>query len=183
MRASLQNLLVLFTLGSLSELESIGQQSAVNRPLEPIAAELEPSRIVTYKTAGGKKLGLHIFNPPKHETSDRRAAFVSFHGGGWTGGFPRRFYPFVDHFARLGLVGISVEYRLMNEERGITVFDCVKDARSAIRYIRAHASELGIDPSKLIVCPPSRSTGPGAHARASSVAPDAERPEPPARRS
>ena len=127
------------------------QQRTVVRPLEPIAAKLEPSTIVTYKTVGDKELGLHIFNPTKHRASDTRAAFVSFHGGGWTGGFPRRFYPFVDHFARMGFIGISVEYRLMNKERGITVFDCVKDARSAIRYIRTNASELGIDPNKLIV--------------------------------
>jgi len=141
------------------------QQSTLFRPLEPIAAKLEPSTVVTYKTAGGKKLGLHIFNPANHRNSDTRAAFVSFHGGGWTGGFPRRFYPFVDHFARLGLVGIGVEYRLMNKDRGITVFDCVKDARSAIRYVRAHASELGIDPNKLIVSGGSA----GAHLAASTA--------------
>ena len=141
------------------------QQSTVVRPLEPIAAELEPSSIVTYKTVGDKELGLHIFNPANHKTSDTRAVFVSFHGGGWTGGYPRRFYPFVNHFARMGLVGISVEYRLMNKERGITVFDCVKDARSAIRYIRSHASELGIDPNKLVVNGGSA----GAHLAASTA--------------
>jgi acetyl esterase/lipase len=31
------------------------------------------------------------------------------------------------------------------------VFDCEKDARSAVRYIRAHAAELGIDPQKIVV--------------------------------
>ena len=141
------------------------QQTAVVRPLEPIAAKLEPSSVVTYKTVGDKELELRIFNPANHKNSDTRPAFVAFHGGGWTGGFPRRFYPFVDHFARLGLVGISVEYRLMNEERGITVFDCVKDARSAIRYTRAHASEMGIDPNKLIVSGGSA----GAHLAASTA--------------
>ena len=53
----------------------------------------------------------------------------------------------------------------MNKDRGITVFDCVKDARSAIRYVRAHASELGIDPSKLIVSGGSA----GAHLAASTA--------------
>jgi acetyl esterase len=33
----------------------------------------------------------------------------------------------------------------------VTVFDCVKDGRSAVRYIRQHASELGIDPDKIAV--------------------------------
>lgn len=166
MRASsFRNYFVIFALGSLSNLESIGQQSAVNRPLESIAAGLEPSRKVAYKTVGDRQLGLHIFNPPEHETSDRRAAFVSFHGGGWTGGYPQRFYPFVHHFTEMGLVGISVEYRLLSKDRGITVFDCVKDARSAIRYVRSHASELGIDPNKLIVSGGSA----GAHLAASTA--------------
>jgi acetyl esterase/lipase len=49
------------------------------------------------------------------------------------------------------MVGISVEYRLFNKNAGTTVFDCVKDARSAARYVRAHAAELGIDPQKLVV--------------------------------
>ena len=33
----------------------------------------------------------------------------------------------------------------------IAVFDCVKDGRSAIRYLRQHAGELGIDPEKIVV--------------------------------
>ena len=150
MRTCIYVLTITF-LGLLLSQTLRGQQTTVYRPLEPIADKLEPSTIVTYKIVGGEELGMHIFNPPKHKASDTRAAFVSFHGGGWSGGFPRRFYPFVDHFARLGLVGISVEYRLLNRDLGTTVFDCVKDARSAIRYIRSHASELGIDPNKLIV--------------------------------
>lgn len=60
-------------------------------------------------------------------------------------------YPFADHYARLGLVGISVQYRLFNPKSQTMVFDCVKDARSAVRYVRAHAGELGVDPQKIIV--------------------------------
>jgi acetyl esterase/lipase len=63
---------------------------------------------------------------------------------------PRRQYPFAAHFAKLGLVGISVEYRLAKPGSGTTVFDCVKDSRSAMRFVRAHAAELGIDPQKIV---------------------------------
>jgi len=31
-------------------------------------------------------------------------------------------------------------------------FDCVKDGRSAVRYIRSHAADFGIDPRKIAVC-------------------------------
>jgi len=42
-------------------------------------------------------------------------------------------------------VGISVQYRLYDAKKNVSVFDCVKDARSAVRYVRAHATELRID--------------------------------------
>ena len=32
----------------------------------------------------------------------------------------------------------------------MTVFECVKDARAAMRYVRSHAPELGIDPDKIV---------------------------------
>ncbi len=115
-----------------------------------LAAKLEPTRVVVYKKVGDRQLHLNIFEPEGLRPSDRRACFLTIHGGGWTGLEPRRQYPFAAHFARLGLVGISVEYRLVTPGSGTTVFDCVKDARSAVRYVRAHAAQLGIDPQKII---------------------------------
>ena len=115
-----------------------------------LAAELEPTRVVVYKQVGGRDLHLNIFEPEGHQPTDRRACFLTIHGGGWTGLEPRRQYPFAAHFARLGMVGISVEYRLAKPASGTTVFDCVRDGRSAMRYVRTHAAELGIDPQKIV---------------------------------
>jgi acetyl esterase len=119
--------------------------------VDKMAAALQPTRQVVYKTAGERELHLHIFEPQGHKATDQRACYVVIHGGGWTSGSPVRMYPFADHFAKLGLVGISVEYRLLGKPAGTTPFDCAKDGRSAIRFIRGHASELGIDPQKIIV--------------------------------
>jgi acetyl esterase/lipase len=49
------------------------------------------------------------------------------------------------------MVGISVEYRLYKAGTNVSVFECVKDVRSALRYVRAHSTELGIDPQKIVV--------------------------------
>ncbi len=131
--------------------------SAEDKPLKRLdaagrlAAELEPSRLVVYKTVARGELFLHVFEPSDWKPSDRRPCFLVFHGGGWMGGQPRRMYPFADHFARKGMVAISAQYRLRNPRKGITVFDCVKDARSAMRFVRSHAASLGIDPDKIIV--------------------------------
>ncbi len=75
----------------------------------------------------------------------QRACFVAIHGGGWTSGSPRSMYAFTDHCAKLGMVAVSVEYRLYKARTPVTVFECVKDTRAALRYVRAHAEELGID--------------------------------------
>jgi acetyl esterase/lipase len=116
-----------------------------------LAAKLSPTRELVYKKVGDRELHLHIFHPEGWKATDRRGCFITFHGGGWTGGEPKRMYPFADHYARLGLVGISVQYRLYDPKGETTVFDCVRDARSAVRYVRAHAAELGVDPQKVIV--------------------------------
>lgn len=138
------------TLATLAE----GQTSSPSaKPLDfvgQLAAGLEPTRTVAYKKLADGELVLHVFEPAGHRATDRRACFLVIHGGGWAGMEPRRMFPFADHFARLGLVGISVQYRLSNPKTGFSVFDCVKDARSAMRYVRAHAKELGIDPHKII---------------------------------
>jgi len=120
------------------------------RPLDPIAAKLEPTRIVTYKQVDGQTLNLHVFEPAGRESAERRSAFVIFHGGGWTGGNPRRTYPFADYFRGLGMVSVSVEYRLLNQRGESTVFDCVRDGRSAVRYVRSHAAEFRIDPNRIV---------------------------------
>jgi acetyl esterase/lipase len=56
-----------------------------------------------------------------------------------------------DHFAKQGWLGISLQYRIAKPERHTTVFDAVRDGRSAVRYLRTHAAELGIDPDKIVV--------------------------------
>lgn len=124
---------------------------AVDRPLDPIAATIEPDRKVIYKHVDGRDLELHVFEPDGHSSDDRRSAFVIFHGGGWAGGSPRRTYPFAEHFRQLGMVSISVEYRLLRKTSDTTVFDCVKDGRSAIRFLRQHADEFGIHPARIAV--------------------------------
>lgn len=143
-------LLVLLLLSPLELSLTAAETKAVD-PVNRQAAKLDPSRIVVYKKVDGRELHLHIFNPEGFKASDKRPCFVVIHGGGWRGGEPRRMYPFADHFAKLGMVGISVEYRLVTSKGTNTVFDCVKDGRSAMRYVRGHAKELGVDPDRIAV--------------------------------
>jgi len=113
--------------------------------------KLTPSRQVVYKQAEGLNLHLDVFDPVGIRKGDKRPAFVTIHGGGFRGGAAVAMYVFAEHYAKLGMVGISVEYRLEERPGKVTIFECVKDARAAVRYVRAHASDFGVDPRKIIV--------------------------------
>ncbi|MDB6006913.1 MAG: hypothetical protein JWR15_3900, partial [Prosthecobacter sp.] len=115
-----------------------------------ITKDIKPTRQVVYKKIGDRELNLEIFEPAGLKPGDKRACFVAIHGGGWTSGSPRSMYAFTDHCAKLGMVAISVQYRLYKAKTPVTVSECVKDARAALRYVRAHAAELGVDPHKII---------------------------------
>lgn len=102
-----------------------------------------PSEVRLYKN----ELKAHLFFPKGWKASDQRPALVLFHGGGWTGGTPSVLYPQAAAVAARGMVGISVQYRLA--EKGKAPDVCVNDARSAMRWVRSHAAELGIDPKRI----------------------------------
>lgn len=140
--------LLLLTVPALAQTPA---KSKAPDAVDTLAKDLKPSRIAVYKKIADRELQLHVFEPAGFKAGDKRACYLIIHGGGWTGGAPPRMYPFAAHYAKLGLVGISMSYRLHSAKTGVSVFDCVKDARSAVRYIRTHATELGIDPQKVIV--------------------------------
>ena len=115
------------------------------------AAAIATPDVVAFKTPkDGAALKLHIYTPPGHSPdTDSRPAVVFFFGGGWQGGSPSQFFPHCEWFAQQrGMVAISAEYRTASSH-GTSPFDCVADGRSAMRWVRAHASELGVDPSRI----------------------------------
>ena len=128
--------------------------NAQERPKRDYAAEqsaqLEPDSKILFKTVDGKELYLHFFEPKRYKNTDKRSCFIAIHGGAWAGGEPRRFYSIINEFVKKGMVGISIQYRLIKKGERTVVFDCVKDGRTALRYIRQHAEELGINPQKII---------------------------------
>lgn len=152
LRVMTRSLFIAATLAFAASLhgQTPGKAKALD-PVDTLAAALKPTRVVVYKKIGDRELNLDVFEPKDHRAGDKRGCFLVIHGGGWTGGSPPRMYPFAAHYMQQGLVGISMQYRLHSTKTGVSVFDCVKDARSAVRYIRAHAAELGIDPQKIIV--------------------------------
>ncbi|VAX40406.1 hypothetical protein MNBD_PLANCTO02-364 [hydrothermal vent metagenome] len=111
-------------------------------------AKIKPDKIIEYKKVGDVKLTLHIFNPPQHQVTDNRPAIVFFFGGGWKRGNPSQFYHQSKYLASRGMVAICADYRTKNRHK-TPPSTCIKDGKSAMRWVRSHANELGIDPSRL----------------------------------
>lgn len=103
---------------------------------------------MVYKTTGDTRLNLYVFFPPNHKHSARTPAIVFFFGGGWSHGSPAQFEHHCRHLAQRGMVAIAADYRVSSRHntRGA---DSVRDAFSALRYLRANAQRLGIDPNRI----------------------------------
>jgi len=114
-----------------------------------ICANPVPDKSIVYKNVIGIELSMHFFFPPNHKVAHKTPTIVFFHGGGWTGGVPSQFFDQSAYFASRGMVAISVQYRT-KKANNTTPIECVKDGKSAIRWIRSHASAYGINPNMLV---------------------------------
>lgn len=101
-----------------------------------------------YKTIGLTKLKLYIYQPSERSDREKLPAIVFFHGGAWAGGHSWQFIPQCKYLAERGMVAMSAEYRV-RKRQGATPFECVADAKSAIRWVRVHASEFHIDENRI----------------------------------
>lgn len=118
-------------------------------PQSATAADAPVGTAHVYKRVGDRALKLFIVSPPDAKASDRRPALVLFHGGGWTGGAPTQFNTQSTYLASRGLVCVQVEYRLLDKTDKAPPVICVQDAKSALRWVRTHATEFGIDPARI----------------------------------
>ena len=103
---------------------------------------------LVYKSVGDVDLSLYSFRPADTDPEELLAGIVFFHGGGWTGGDPQQFFQQSRYLAERGMLAVSAQYRLI-ESHGTTPFECVADGKSAVRWLREHAEELGLDPERL----------------------------------
>ncbi len=122
------------------------------QPTPPPAME---TRI--YKRVAGRELQVDVFQPDGKTAQTGRPAIAFFHGGGWVFGRPAEFHGACRRYAGMGFVTFAFQYRLSVNADGsyphpdITLIESVKDARSAIRWLRANATALGIDPRRIVV--------------------------------
>ena len=102
-----------------------------------------------FKQVNGAELKMYVFKPADLKSSERRPAAIYFAGGGWTNLRVDAGFPLANRVASLGMVGVSATYRVRSVHNS-TPYDSVADAKSAIRWVREHATELQIDPARII---------------------------------
>jgi acetyl esterase/lipase len=101
---------------------------------------------------GFRPLRLDLYEPTT--LSGLHPLVLYIHGGGWVSGHTRHSGAFEDwpgvlaSLARKGYVVASVEYRLSGEARFPAA---IQDIKASIRWLRAHASEYGLDRTKAVV--------------------------------
>ncbi len=93
----------------------------------------------------GRELKASVFRPAD---SKKRPAVIMVHGGGWSSGTPSLQFPLAEQLADRGFVAIPVEYRLTPEEKYPAG---LHDVKTAVRWVRANADALGVDPTKIAI--------------------------------
>lgn len=117
-------------------------RTAASRPASPPPVGVKAVRNVEYAKVDGKPLLLDMYLPEK--TDKPLPAIVWIHGGGWRAGSK-------DQCPVLSLSGqgyavFSINYRLTD----VATFPAqIHDCKAAIRWIRAHAREYGLNPDRI----------------------------------
>lgn len=109
----------------------------------------QSNQTVLYKQVDTTSLHMEIIYPAEFDTTKLYPTIVFFFGGGWKGGNLGHFKHHAQYFAKRGMICFLADYRVESRQ-GTTPFESLKDAKSAIRFIREHAEDLHVDPQKII---------------------------------
>lgn len=116
--------------------------------------EVEIQLDVTYGRGGGRDLQCDIYLPPDVQTP--APALMLVHGGGWRQGSKAMMRDFALRAAAGGFVCVAPEYRLTPEAPWPAQ---IHDVKAALRWLRANAAELGVDPERIAL----QGSSAGAH--------------------
>jgi acetyl esterase len=123
------------------------QETVLKKKADGYPPAIEATKSETYRKVGDNELKVWIFEPGQ-KSAKPLPAIVFFFGGGWTGGSPTQFVPQSRHLASRGMIAIVADYRVKTRQDAKPA-DCVSDAKACVRWVRANAARLGIDPERI----------------------------------
>ncbi len=101
---------------------------------------------VVFGTGGGRDLHCDVYSPPAGISNGIGVLLV--HGGGWRQGDRTQLRGHGILLGRRGYTCVSTEYRLTGESLWPAQ---IEDVKACLRWMKANASDLGIDPTKIVV--------------------------------
>lgn len=117
----------------------------IRATLDPIPADVAFQPSVVYRTVQEIELTLDIYRPATRAAAPL-AAVIYVHGGGWRFGDKRRERASFIELVRRGYVVFSIDYRFSD----VATFPaCVQDCLAALRWVRANAATLVVDPDRI----------------------------------
>lgn len=127
---------------SLEEMQS--QQSGSYTPILESA-----DTVVLFKTIDTVNLHLNIFYPDSMQSDTLLPCMIFFFPGGFIHGSPDMFEDQAKYFASKGLITVCADYRVIARNK-ITAIESLKDANSAMRWLRQYGTGLQIDTNRII---------------------------------
>jgi acetyl esterase/lipase len=111
---------------------------------------------VAYRKTPSRPLKLDVYEPlVKPAVGDRYPAIIVVHGGSWQRGDKKDFFDMHRRYlANQGYVVFSIQYRLSSEAKWPAQMEDIQDA---IRWVKRHADEYKVDPSRVALL--GRSSG------------------------
>lgn len=107
-------------------------------------SEVRIERDVVFGSGGGRDLRCDVYTP--EDVAPDAPAVLMIHGGGWRAGDRSSLRERSIALARHGFVCVASEYRLSGESRWPAH---IHDTKAVIRWMRASAGDLGIDPDRI----------------------------------
>lgn len=138
--------------GKLTRIEFSEIQTAFRNKKSPSAHRApEGVRVVQnleYAQIEGQSLKLDLYLPENSKETDL-PLLLWIHGGGWRNGDKANVNWPILRLSEAGYAIASINYRL----KDISIHPKnIHDCKGALRWLRAHAEEYGIDPSRIAAC-------------------------------
>jgi acetyl esterase len=100
-------------------------------------------RDLTYRTVDGDDIKLDAYVP---DGAGQHPGVIVIYGGGWVEGNKSQSELFSRFFAAQGYVAFAIDYRLAPQHPFPAAVD---DVRASVEWVRAHASDFGLDPGRI----------------------------------
>ncbi|MCG8669045.1 MAG: alpha/beta hydrolase [Pseudomonadales bacterium] len=114
--------------------------------LKTLEGQVDIKEDLVFGTTGTRDLLCDVYIPPV--VSPDMTSILLMHGGGWFQGDKAQLRSYAIQLARYGFVCVCSEYRLINE----AIWPAqIYDAKAAVRWMRANAEMLSINPEKICV--------------------------------